>query len=52
MPKESYFKATLSIDFKTHNGNKIINEYINDVLIPISAEEHQESTCEALSSKN
>jgi len=27
------------IDFKTHNGSKVTNEYINEVLIPSSAEE-------------
>jgi len=43
MPKESYFKADFCtiIDFKkTHNGSKVTNDYINDVVIPISAEEH------------
>jgi len=43
MLKESYFNAALYctiIDFKMHNGSKVTNEYINDVLILISAEEH------------
>jgi len=43
MLKESYFMAALLcaiIDFKTYNGSKVTNEYINDVLIPISAEEY------------
>jgi len=35
----------------THNGSKVTNEYINDVLISVSAEEHWESACEALTSK-
>jgi len=41
MQKESYFKAAsfTIIDFKTHNGSKVTNEYINDVVIPLSAED-------------
>jgi len=44
MPKESHFKAAFCtiIDFKTHNGSKVTNEYtsITDIIIPISVEEH------------
>jgi len=35
----------------THNGSKVTNEYINDVLILVSAEEHLESACEAFTNK-
>jgi len=48
MPKQSYFKAAFCtiIDVKTHNGSKVTNEFINDVVILISAEEHLELACE------
>jgi len=42
MLKESYFKAAFgtTIDFKTHNGSKVTNEYINDVVIPINSKKN------------